>query len=80
MEIEFRSYNPRARQQSRRGGPPPGRGGVSLSQPRDEIYRRWGYKLIVKPIFGFPKILEGNPVQISILNSLVQLTNKLSKE
>lgn len=78
MDVEFKSYNPRGRPSARGGRG--GRGGGAPSQPREEIYRRWGYKITVKPIFGMPKFLEGNQVNASILNNLVQTTVRLARE
>lgn len=33
--------------------------------------------MTVKPIFGNPKVLEGNPMRFSVLNNLVTLTTRL---
>jgi hypothetical protein len=80
MDIEFKSYNPRGRVASRGGRAPPRGGGAPISHQREESYRRWGYKITVKPIFGMPKFVEGNSVNASILNNLVQTTVRLARE
>lgn len=61
LSIEFRNQNPRARNARHGGnsrGGHGGRGGAAIassSQTREEMLKRWGYKLTIRPIFGSSK-------------------------
>jgi hypothetical protein len=78
LDLEFRSQNPRGRPPPRRGRGGGQAAGDSGAVSREDLQKRWGYRVTVKPIFGSPKTIEGDPAVVSILNNLVQLATKLS--
>jgi hypothetical protein len=74
LTIEFRSSSNQNRNNNpaHRGGRGGARGGFYTSTTRgegmsaEESTMRWGFKVIIRPIFGEPQLLYKNAINVSI--------------